>query len=1831
MTDEIEKLSGSGGGGGKRSKPPTVKPDTLRADDFIEFTLGVCEGPVAGLIDGPRGFLLDDTPLVSAGGDNNFTPFELHVYHGDVDASPIQSALGGTTSNFPVQVTLAQNVPLVRQTSPSLRGNIDQLEVRLLFNSLLRLTSKGDQLEETAEFQIEYRQVGTPTWIPFYEDDANAAVSLTTVTTKQTPHTQETISTNTVDLPIKGNLVDLDMRRRSGFSPVGEDWIGSDDRPGYDKVKRQENGDFYFNTSTGDYEYVIDEAEWEVLTAPYATSFAFVSAVTPDGQDSDLTIDVKLNPRKAITLKGKTTGGYPKEFVKGVPRIDTDWEIRVTKFSPDDSTEHVVNLTWESYQAVTATPRAYDNLAVARGLGRASDQFSGIPKFSGHWACKIIKVPSNYDVFTRHYDGAWNGTFKLAHTDNPAWCLYDLLTNELYGMRRHYPHLQVDRFSFYDAARWCDEFVPRPGGGYQPRYTYNDTIDQSRNAIELIYHIAAIFGAIPVTDLNGTVRLKVDKPELPAQIFGPESVTAEGFQYAFTDVTERINDVTVSFTNPGLNWEQDVRQVSDPDAIARNGRISEDMIAIGCNDIYEAQRRGFRRLLQANTETTTVTFQTARAGLGLELFDVLGITDPTMNWGLSGRVKSRSGNQILLRDPLYVPSDVDLKFEVQTPSGIHTLTVRSASAATKTLTIQTGTWPSDAPDRAQFALSSNKIGLVKPFRILKIEEDRQNPEQISITALEQNVNKYDDVDNMVASGTVDYSFARAEFPTAPVITTVESGSDHLFISGDGRITSRIYVAWEHSAKDFVEDFDVFYRRKDQDQFSRLRTTGREAYIDNVQDGKLYQIQVRAVNAIGRASPKSPLITHTVLGKKAPPGKVTSLTSRQVGADTLLEFEGVTDLDLSQYVVRIGSVGSNWEDSTEVGSTTTTRFVAKDTPFSPAVYHVRAIDTSGNYGESVSVQHNAPTPSPPSVIVMFEGGNYVLNILPTSGGDIPIKRHVVRYQGNLAHWGSASRYVGRVSWEGTRTFDVVAVSQAGVVSPVKNVAVTVIPPAPPVVEAYLEGGNYHLDWDPPEGTLPIQYYTIKDGTTQAYISHRRQSNSFSAAAMWGGERIFEVSATDVAGNVSGTFPVTLTVVPPTVGEFHSSVSRSVLKLVWKGEAGGLPIKQFVVRDDAGEVLARVTDETYTAPVDWNGSKTFWIEAVDTAGRVSPRVSVVETIAPPGTPELTGEIVDQNIHLNWTDASTELLVEHYRIEDQLEYSFRITEPIITTPAGSPDRAVYTVPEKITNQLEGHTLQVRVKAAKAGDTPSDTLGATYSVEGRGDSGPQQHVLTNTPQWYSFDFDAPVGAGAHHISLWTEGDQSVGVYAVEVIRLRRAFQIARGTSTTFPAKHLGKMRFFVTPIDDVGNEGGTAEVVLWVAPPRGFSFTAGVRDSLIEILWEEPEGTLPIAKYVLSRGGSYNTSAIIAEAGGTGYSFPADWGGTETFFIVAIDTAGNRSPLQSAEVVITPPSAPTPRAEVVDNNVMLRWQNGSGTLPVVSTEIRRGEDFQTAEVQQKVGATFATYFEFQSGVYKYWLVDIDSAGNYGTPRAISTVVNEPPDFVLQTAFTSDLSGAKNNVVAHDGKLYFGIQDQETFAEHFQNNGFDTPQQQIDAGYPLFLQPIDPFTPATYEEEVDVGGVLSASIITVTPTMQVLAGDGRVSLDIAYREKATDPWIEKTDVTQAYAQNFQFVRFRLTLVADSRHDVVEVSQIDVRLNLRIRNDAGSGVANAADTQGTPVSFNLDFVDVHAITVTPNTTTPVIPVYDFEDTQNPTGFTVYLFDTTGARVSGDFSWSARGY
>ncbi len=685
--------------------------------------------------------------------------------------------------------------------------------------------------------------------------------------------------------------------------------------------------------------------------------------------------------RNPLNITGKTTNGYVKDFIFEVPKINEDYNIRLTKVSPDGVQgvdETVVVLAWESFQTVVRSEPVFPGLAMMHLYGKASNQFSSLPDFSGVYEGMLVKVPVNYNPETRTYDETvpWNGTFKEAYTNNGPWILYNLITNPTYGLARYYKGVTANRFEFYEEAKWCDTPVPDGRGGTQPRFTFNELLADASPGMELLRYVAGSFDAVIYDDGNGVISLRSDRPVSPTQVFTPENVSVEGFSYTFTDVASRFNDITAVFVNPDLDWEEDRRSatIDNTAAIAQNGRIPHEFIAIGCTDANEAVRRANLRYVTSNGEVATVVFTTSRLGLICELLRPILICDPDADWGVSGRIKSVAGNVIQLRDPIFFPDSNPRTMKVQSYSGLVSLTVAPPSTGeVYSLTITAGSFPTgNVPDRTTFTIEDQSaLGMAKPFRVLSIEEVEGKPDKVQITALEIAEDKYPIAELGTVYTPSTYAYTTPGEPLLPSAFLLTSPPP--IISSDGSILYRIEASWKRPIGANTARYEIDFKHDEDDVWRTEVSYGESAFLSPVRDGQPYTARLYAVSPVGVRSALCLQSQITVVKKS---GTLPALTGFAVVMTTSgweVRWSAPTDIPDFDYVdVRAGPTSSPFNS---LPTYARKRESPYNLPWLPAFsfrVHGKAVDTSKNASATAAFADITVLPPDTPILTLSRG-------------------------------------------------------------------------------------------------------------------------------------------------------------------------------------------------------------------------------------------------------------------------------------------------------------------------------------------------------------------------------------------------------------------------------------------------------------------------------------------------------------------------------------------------------------------------------------------------------------------------------------------------------------------------------------------------------------------------------------------------------------------------------------------------------------------------------------------------------------------------------------------
>jgi predicted phage tail protein len=546
-------------------------------------------------------------------------------------------------------------------------------------------------------------------------------------------------------------------------------------------------------------------------------------------------------------ITGKTTSAYVHEIRIAVPNTgayaNKSWDVRVRLRERDnldaDPEFEKRNITWESisagYNTIFGVTEPWRGLAWLQVYGKASNQLSGVPTLLGEFDTLVVPVPPSgvFNPDTRVYSGAtWDGTWAQSYTNDPAWCINGLMQNSLHGLSSIAPNARLNKWDALAASKWFSELVPDGNGGYEPRSSLNVAINEPQKAKEFVQYLAGAVGAICWEGNQGEWHLRVDKPEVPVDVFTLESIVGE-FRYTNSDTEQRYNDITAVFRNKEFGYREDRVRVVDNTAIARFGRKPTTVTLVGCTGRQEALRRAIIRLRVANNEVRTVRFTTNRRGRLLERLNTILVADADLNRMVeeeprsTGRIMAVAPDRtwIEVRDTLrlelgasytLVYSKTNSEYNPSTatdPAATEWLkpTLTSSIAVTNT-SEQRGdvrriylatALPATVAVNANVALSAVGLpALPKAYRILDIQESEG--ELISISAIEIDSGKWAASDAGIAEQDITTSLLDGVVPppVAPVdgvlsATTVET------LAGPRRVVA---VNWDRPSYGYITGY-----------------------------------------------------------------------------------------------------------------------------------------------------------------------------------------------------------------------------------------------------------------------------------------------------------------------------------------------------------------------------------------------------------------------------------------------------------------------------------------------------------------------------------------------------------------------------------------------------------------------------------------------------------------------------------------------------------------------------------------------------------------------------------------------------------------------------------------------------------------------------------------------------------------------------------------------------------------------------------------------------------------------------------------------------------------
>ncbi|MGI5361013.1 phage attachment tail tip protein J [Escherichia coli] len=636
-----------------------------------------------------------------------------------------------------------------------------------------------------------------------------------------------------------------------------------------------------------------------------------------------LLVQIQRNGRwlteKDITIKGKTTSQYLAPVVVGnlPPR---PFSIRMRRMTPDSTTDQLQNKTlWSSYTEIIDVKQCYPNTALV-GVQVDSEEF-GSQQVSRnyHFRGRILQVPSNYNPQTRQYSGIWDGTFKPAYSDNPAWCLWDMLTHPRYGMGKRVGAADVDKWALYVIGQYCDQSVPDGSGGTEPRITCNAWLTRQRKAWDVLSDFCSAMRCMPVW--NGqTLTFVQDRPSDKVWTYNRSNVVMPDdgapFRYSFSALKDRHNAVEVNWSDPDNGQETATELVEDTQAIARYGRNVTKMDAFGCTSRGQAHRAGLWLIKTELLETQTVDFSVGAEGLRHVPGDVIEICDDDYA-GIStgGRVLAvNSQTRTLTLDrEITLPSSGTTLISLVDGSG------NPVSVEVQSVTDGVKVKVSRVPDGvAEYSVWGLKLPTLRQrlFRCVSIRENDDGT--YAITAVQHVPEKEAIVDNGAhfdgdQSGTVN-----GVTPPAVQHLTAEVTAD----SGEYQVLARWDTPKVVKGVSFMLRLTVAADDGSERLVSTARTTETTYRFRQLAPGN-YRLTVRAVNSRGQqGDPAS--VSFRIAAPAAPsrieltPGyfQITA-TPHLAVYDPTVQFEfwfsekRITDIRQVETTARYLGTGSQW--------------------------------------------------------------------------------------------------------------------------------------------------------------------------------------------------------------------------------------------------------------------------------------------------------------------------------------------------------------------------------------------------------------------------------------------------------------------------------------------------------------------------------------------------------------------------------------------------------------------------------------------------------------------------------------------------------------------------------------------------------------------------------------------------------------------------------------------------------------------------------------------------------------------------------------------------------
>lgn len=639
-------------------------------------------------------------------------------------------------------------------------------------------------------------------------------------------------------------------------------------------------------------------------------------------------------------VDGKTTTRYERSRRIDLPKATSGWQVRVRRITPNQNNNRIADaMSIAGITEVIDAKLRYPNTALLY-VEFSAEQFSNIPAVTLECNARKVQVPTTYDPVSRTYSGVWDGSFKSAWTNNPAWITFDVATNDRFGLGKRIKPWMVDKYELYRIAQYCDQLVPDGKGGQEPRYLCDLNLQSRSGAWELLRDISAIYRGMTYW-AQGQLNVQADIPRSADFDFAftRANVIDGKFTYGSSSERTRYTRALVSYDNPANNYDTDVAAASDAKLQRRYGDNPVEISAIGCSRESEAQRRG-KWILLTNSQDRTVTFRVGMDGRIPLPGHVIPVADKLISGAeIGGRISAAAGTVITLdRDTRAKAGD---RLIINLPSGAcEGRTIRQVAGRQIAVT----TAYSETP-QAELVWTLDADDLAVPlYRVMKVTRPEEGVFEIS--ALQFEPSKFAAID----TGAKLESRPISILPTGTVEAPASVALSAYHAVNQGITVTTMTISW--TAVPGAVAYDVEWR-KDSGNWVRIQRTGSVAVdVPSIYAGG-YLARVRAVNAVDIASVWKTSSLTQLTGKVGAPPALAQLKTTpgpwKITLDWAFPAEGAADSAYTEIQQATTAQGDNAQSIGLFAYPTNTYTLNGLAAGARLFFRGRLIDRIGNVG------------------------------------------------------------------------------------------------------------------------------------------------------------------------------------------------------------------------------------------------------------------------------------------------------------------------------------------------------------------------------------------------------------------------------------------------------------------------------------------------------------------------------------------------------------------------------------------------------------------------------------------------------------------------------------------------------------------------------------------------------------------------------------------------------------------------------------------------------------------------------------------------------------------